>query len=196
MDTPTPEWMIILFSVLAAFAAVLCGVAAYRWRRKRKRKHDAENQFREVWSELLRDYDGARVYNGLYGGLRRVCDGKAKRPERVLREWCQRTRYRWEGEAADKLCASVLLPAAEAGDYETMSHWTKALLDAAHSAGITTEREIKLILDESNVNAYADWDGETLYVGDSVEVLNPAWYHGNRALEQGQCKRIDMEDNA
>ena len=51
------EMTVIPLSVLA----VLCSVAAYCWYRNRKRKHGAENQFRQVWSELLRDYDGNDV---------------------------------------------------------------------------------------------------------------------------------------
>lgn len=147
-----------------------------------------EGQEWQIWTELLKDYENARVYNGLYNGLRRLAEGQAKRPERVIREWCQRTRYRWEGSEADRFCRSALMPAAEEKNQEAMADAARRILNAAGHAGITKETQQRIVLDGTNADAYEEWDGGELYEGDAVEVIAPAWYHGGKVLEQGQCR--------
>lgn len=81
------------------------------WKKIRASETPEEKALRE-WSELLTADAG--VYTGMFSSLKRVVEGKAKKPEKVLREWCARTSYKWpEGKAA-QLCQEYLMPAAEA----------------------------------------------------------------------------------
>ena len=58
-------------------------------------KKDISNEeiFLHQWTLVLKD--NASVFNGLYNGLQKIADGKAKKPESVIAEWWTRTRYKW-----------------------------------------------------------------------------------------------------
>lgn len=144
--------------------------------------------FVRAWTDALTT--DAKTFNGLFSGVRRVADGEAKKPDKVIREWCARTRYKWEDQPIVELCNQTLVALTEGGTEKEYRKWAGLLLKAAAAAGITTEADKQLTLDESNVNAYVEWDGEDLYVGDTVEVMNPAWYQNGQVLEQGHCKKI------
>lgn len=150
-----------------------------------------EEKFVKVWTQALKE--SAQTFNGLYQGLTRVVEGKAKKPEKVMREWCARTRYQWEDEQPNALCEEIIIPLLEKKEYEEIGKWAGMLLQAAGDAGITKSEEEKLILDEHNVNDYTEWEGESLYIGDEVEVISPTWYQNGTLLEQGRCQRR-MED--
>ena len=132
----------------------------------------------------------ARTFNGLYNGLLRVQTGAAKKPEKVLREWCQRTHYKFEGQTVDELCQEHILPLVESQNQEELVKWAEILLNAAKEAGVTKEEVDVLVLAEENAEAYVEWDGEEIYPDDKVEVITPAWYKNGKLLEQGQCKLI------
>ena len=183
----------------AAAAVGLCvggAVAVYVWyRKKRAYPHPdtdtVEARFLTAWTEALSD--DARLFNGLYSGLYRVARGTAKRPEKVLREWSQRTHYRWENEAVDILCHEHLVPLIEAVDGNALTKWASLLLDAATTAGIMRESAEKLVLTDSNAADYVEWDGNDLYSEDEIEIITPAWYQNGKLLEQGQCRKVSAE---
>ena len=183
----------------AAAAVGLCvggAVAVYVWyRKKRAYPHldtdTVEARFLTAWTEALSD--DARLFNGLYSGLYRVASGTAKRPEKILREWSQRTHYRWENEAVDILCQEHLVPLIEAVDGNALTKWASLLLDAATTAGIMRESAEKLVLTDSNAADYVEWDGNDLYSEDEIEIITPAWYQNGKLLEQGQCRKVSAE---
>ncbi len=136
----------------------------------------------------------ASVYNGLYAGIKRVFDGTAKKPEKVIKEWCSRTEFNFENSDADKLCKKYLLPLCEIEDAEQCKKWTSLLLKAIEKAGITSESDSEITLDNQTVGAYIEWDGEELYPEDKVEIINPAWYQNEKVIEQGHCKKKETEN--
>lgn len=181
-------------ALTAVGVTAIAAAALYWWRRKVKtepvRKTDpGEETFIAEWTAVLTD--DARVFNGLFSGLQRIADGTAKRPEKVLREWCQRTHYKWEGAAADALCQERICPLIEASDRDAMASWAQRLLTAAARAGVTRDAAAHLTLTDHNAADYVADDGEDLYPGDEVDVLKPAWYQNGRLLEQGQCRKTD-----
>ncbi len=145
--------------------------------------------FVRVMSEHLSD--NASVYNGLYTGIKRVFEGAAKKPEKVIKEWCSRTEFNFENSKADKLCKKHLLPLCEKEGTEQYKKWSSLLLKSVEKAGITYETSSEITLNDQNVNAYIEWDGEELYPEDAVEIINPAWYKNGKVLEQGHCKKRD-----
>ena len=54
------------------------------------------------WKQLLAS--GAKTYTGLYSGMQRIADGNAKKPEKVIREWCARTENLYRESQAPELC--------------------------------------------------------------------------------------------
>lgn len=197
-----------------AIAAAVCGALLYM-RNKRKTQESGlpeaealdvlegkapaapepetpEVQFVNEWIQVLKE--SAKTFSGLYQGLIRIVEGKAKKPEKVLREWCARTRYRWEGKLPAALCEEWIVPLLEGEMQSELGKWAALLLQAAGAAGITRAKETRLLLDEQNVNDYTEWEGEPLYVGDSVEVMSPAWYQNGKLLEQGNCRKQEEAD--
>lgn len=180
---------------IAAAAIGLCAagaVALYCWRRRVSvesipKAETAEDRFLSAWTTVLTSE--ARVFNGLYSGLLRVVGGTAKKPEKVLREWCQRTHYRWENEPVDVLCREQILPLIGTTDAQGLHKWACLLLDAVAAAGITREEAATLVLTEGNAADYVEWDGNDLYPEDEIEIITPAWYQNGKLLEQGQCSK-------
>ncbi len=144
--------------------------------------------FLREWTLVLTE--NARVFSGLYNGLKHVQSGNAKKPEKILREWSQRTHDRWENESVDILCQKQIVPLIEAEDRENLIKWACLLLDAAGAAGIMNEETEILVLTEENADAYMEWDGNALYPEDEIEVIIPAWYQNGRVLEQGRCRKL------
>lgn len=185
---------------IAVAAVGLCAagaVALYFWHRKKnavpvRKVETVEDRFIAEWTTVLTE--GARVFNGLFSGLQRVVDGVAKKPEKVLREWCQRTHYKWENAQVDILCQQYIVPLIESADREALTNWASLLLDAAAAAGITKEKAATLVLTESNVADYVEWDGNDLYPEDEIEIITPAWHQNGKLLEQGQCRKCSNED--
>lgn len=140
------------------------------------------------WTALLASDAG--VYTGMFRSLQRVADGKAKKPGKVLQEWCARTEYKWPEGAATQLCRVLLLPAAEVADLESCARWADLLLNAAQKAGITPEEEQELTLDDTSARAYIEWDNQELYPGSRIKVINPAWYQNGTVVEQGMASLL------
>ena len=169
---------------------VIGGVVLLRkFRSKRTTGQTEEEFFRDVWAALL--LREAPVFCGLYSGLHLVTVGKAKKPEKILREWCQRTHYKWEDKQADVLCMRHLKPAVESGDGEALAKWAKLLLAAAELAGVTRGAQGRITLTEESACAYEDWEGSDIYPEDEVEILAPAWYQNDVLLEKGQCRKAE-----
>ena len=188
-------------SFISAAALGLCAAGAaalYFWHRRKTVQQSVpiaetpEDVFRSEWTGVLTDH--ARVFNGLYSSVRRVADGTAQRPDKVMHEWCQRAHYRWENEQVDVLCQQYVLPLTESADRDGLAKWGQLLMDASASAGITTETAKTIVLNENNVEAYLNVEGEELYLEDTIEVLNPAWYQKGRFLEQGRCRKVSTPE--
>lgn len=188
--------------ILAGVGLCAAAAAVAYWKLHRKNPPEEETVvpepetpediFLREWTTALAE--NARTFNGLYNGLWRVYSGSAKKPEKVLREWCQRTHYKFENQPVDTLCQEQILPLIEAEDREGLTKRADLLLDAAAAAGITKEDAATLVLTERNAGAYVEWNGEELYPGDEVEIITPAWYQSGKLLEQGQCKVISTEE--
>lgn len=148
--------------------------------------------FIKEWTTVL--MENSNIFNGIYSGLARVQRGNAKKPEKVLREWCQRTHYKFEEQPVDLLCREHIIPLIDAADKNGLLKWTGLLLDAAAAAGISRDETVKLVLTEANADAYVEWDGNDLYPEDEIEVISPAWYQNGKVLEQGQCRKVNVEN--
>lgn len=154
-----------------------------------------EKRFVREWAAVLTT--DAKVYTGMYTSLARLVRGKAKKPEKVLREWVTRTTYRWEDGPLADLCARTLTPSAESGSAEDCTKWAQQLLRAAQQAGVTRDRNGDVLtLDDASIMAYTEWDGQEIYSGDTVKVVMPAWYQNGRVLEQGQCTLVEEDGSA
>ncbi|MBR6164387.1 MAG: hypothetical protein IKQ45_00485 [Clostridia bacterium] len=141
--------------------------------------------FVRAWRDTLRT--NAKLFNGLYAGLVRVGSGNAKTPQKALKEWYDRTRFKWEDGEITKLCEKSLCPVIERSNPDECASWAGLLLKAAEAAGLQREEEKHLVLNEQNANSYTEWNGKELYVGDTVEVMLPAWYQNGELIEQGIC---------
>ena len=174
-----------------------CGWLALCFRKFRKgtpenQKASLEKQFVERWTLALAEK--ADVFNGLYGALLRIQAGTAKKKGKVLSEWWSRTRYQWEGKELAAFCRPVFEKLlAEDSDVEYRKY-ARLLLEAASAAGITRDVPGKAVLDELTTNAYMEWEGKQLYLGDHVEILFPAWYQKGCVVEQGNCRSLEMQE--
>ena len=92
-----------------------------------------EKRFVKQWTQVLTT--DAKLYNGLFSGLRRAADGKAKQPQKVLNEWYDRTRYKWEDGEITRLSAATLKPAADRAVAEECAQWAALLLEASGGGG-------------------------------------------------------------
>ena len=151
-----------------------------------------EKLFLREWTQVLSE--NASTFTGLFASLQRVADGEAKKPEKVIKEWCTRTRYKWENQRVDQLCRKLMMPSAEKEDREALKKRAALLLRAAQQAGIIKETETAFCLDERRVNAYIEWNGEDLYLDDAVEIMHPAWYQNGKIIEQGHCLLKDKSE--
>ncbi len=148
-----------------------------------------QRRFVRAWAAVLAENAG--LYNGLYAGLVRVSTGKAKTPQKTLKEWYDRTRFKWEGGEITALCEKTLRPAIEKEDAADCARWAELLLKAAEAASIRREEAETLTLEDANAGAYTEWNGEELYVGDTVKIMHPAWYQEGRLVEQGICTLLE-----
>lgn len=178
---------VAVMGLCLAGAVVLCRRKANSKGKAAGKEETEADIFRREWAAVL-SLD-ARVFNGLYSGLQRVADSTAKKPEKILREWCQRTHYKWEDAPVDVLCRENILPLIDSAEGTEFAPWASMLLDAAVAAGITKETASKLVLTQETADCYVEWDGNDLYPEDEVEILTPAWYQHGKLLEQGHCRK-------
>ena len=153
-----------------------------------KKKTSDDDEFISIWTETLAN--NAEVFRGLYTSLIRLSEGKAKKKKNVIHEWHKRTEYNINDEKAVKISTEILLPLTENGTDEEFKKFADLLLKAAENAGINQDATGILTLDEKNTNAYTEWDGEPLYLGDEVEVTVGAWYQEGEIIEQGFCNKL------
>lgn len=147
-----------------------------------------EDEFVREWTDVF--LNSADVFQGLFEGLVRVTEGRTKRPERIFREWCTRTRYQWEGQRIHMLTEECLPSGSAPVSAEDYRKWADLLLHAAEQAGIVRDAPGEAVLDERTANAYTEWDGAELYLGDKVDILTPAWYLDGGLIEQGTCRKL------
>lgn len=150
-----------------------------------------ESIFLREWTNAF-SIDAA-AFNGLYTGLIRVREGKTKRAAQHLAEWTVRVHYKWGGQPIDTITRQCLVPAMESSSMEDCRKWTEILLRAAADAGVRRDDPAEITLDEASVNAYQEWDGKELYLGDRVRVTVPAWRQNGRGIEQGYCLKLEEE---
>ncbi len=162
-----------------------------RNRQTKPSANDVEAQFLKEWTSVLAEY--AEVFSGLYTGLAKVAEGGTKKQEKVLREWLMRTHYKFHRKRLEEISRSCLQPVIEGGTNDEYAKWAGLLLNAARKAEIEKDRTGYVVLDESRVNAYVEWNGGELYLGDKVEVMIPAWYQKGNILEQGSCKAAEND---
>lgn len=150
-------------------------------------KKDISNEeiFLHQWTLVLKD--NASVFNGLYNGLQKIADGKAKKPESVIAEWWTRTRYKWENQPITEISKKCL----ENAKGNDCVKWAKLLLKAAYDAEISKENNKEIILDEVSVRAYLEWNGNEIFPDDKVKIITPAWYQYNHVIEQGHCEILE-----
>ena len=144
-----------------------------------------QKRFIKSWSSTF--VDNADLYNGLYAGLVRVELGKAKSPHKTLKEWYDRTRSNWEDGEITRLSEKILKPVIERADPDECAIWARLLLKASEAAGLRRDERKSLVLTERNANSYTEWNGEELYVGDTVEIMFSAWYQNETLIEQDIC---------
>ena len=137
----------------------------------------------QEWTKLLTS--DARVYTGMFNSLQRTADGSVKNPEKIIREWCSRTSYKWPESTAARLCREYLIPAAETANRETCIKYAGLLLQAVGNAGITSEQKQELVLDDTTVMAYTEWNSQELYTECCVKIVTPAWYQNGTVIERG-----------
>ena len=150
-----------------------------------------EEKFIIVWRTAFTEHGD--TFNGLYQGLDKVMHGKAKKPERILKEFCQRTRYQWEGKEVAALTEELIVPILDEDHREELKLWAERLLEAAAEAGISPGKTGEIILTEDNTKDYIDLNGEDLCEEDHVEVISPAWYQNGTLIEQGMCTKQQEE---
>lgn len=150
-----------------------------------------EEKFIREWRTAFTEHGD--TFNGLYQGLDKIMQGKAKKPERILKEFCQRTRYQWEGKEVTKLTEELVVPILDEDHREELKLWAERLLEAAAEAGISPGKTGEIILTEDNTRDYIDLNGEDLCEEDHVEVISPAWYQNGILIEQGMCTKQQEE---
>lgn len=150
-----------------------------------------EEKFIRAWRTAFTEHGD--TFNGLYQGLDKIMHGKAKKPERILKEFCQRTRYQWEGKEVAMLTEELVVPILDEDHREELKFWTERLLEAAAEAGISPGKTGEIILTEDNTRDYIDLNGEDLCEEDYVEVISPAWYQNGTLIEQGMCTKQQEE---
>ncbi|MGN0265857.1 MAG: hypothetical protein ACI4DX_16065 [Oliverpabstia sp.] len=150
-----------------------------------------EEKFIRAWRTAFTEHGD--TFNGLYQGLDKIMHGKAKKSERILKEFCQRTRYQWEGKEVAMLTEELVVPILDEDHREELKFWTERLLEAAAEAGISPGKTGEIILTEDNTRDYIDLNGEDLCEEDYVEVISPAWYQNGTLIEQGMCTKQQEE---
>ena len=87
-----------------------------------ERQLSQEELFLQVWTQALTEK--AEVFNGLYGGLRRIQAGTAKKKEKIIGEWWNRARYQWEDSPLEEISRKTLEPLRESGTEKEYRRWT------------------------------------------------------------------------
>lgn len=143
-----------------------------------------KKKFYSEWCLVFRG--NSKVYNGMFASIKRVSEGKAKNPDKVINELCSRTYYNIKKSDIEALC--TITTEKLSSENKKKDKWLKLLLNAIEDASIRCEEKDVLIINETNINDYIEWDGCEIYPDDLVEIINPAWYQDGKLIEQGLCK--------
>ena len=129
----------------------------------------------------------AKSYNGLFTGVYKIAMGNTKRAENVINEWYNRSKNCFPDSSVVTLIKKIL-----SCDSEGRIAIAKAIMLAAKKADITKENDQELVLNEKNLSAYSEWNGNDLYEGSKVKIISPAWYQNGEIVEQGHCEIIEV----
>ena len=144
-------------------------------------------RFHKAWQQVLES--DAKTYTGLFAGLQRVADGTAKKPEKILKEWCTRTEARFGDSPANIICHKRIIPLLPNGNSKKYKKIAERLLLAADAANIRREESQTIFLSWEQLGAYINLDEDELFEGDAVAVVSPAWYQNETVIEQGYCRK-------
>lgn len=129
----------------------------------------------------------AKSYNGLFTGVYKITTGNIKRAENVINEWYNRSKNCFPDSSMVTLIEKIL-----SCDSEGRIAIANAIMFAAKKVNITKENDEELALNEKNVSAYSEWNGNDLYEGSKVKIISPAWYQNGEIIEQGYCEIIEV----
>lgn len=149
-----------------------------------------KKKFYSEWCLIFKE--NSKVYNGMFASIKRVSDGKAKNSDKVIKELCSRTSYNIKKSDIEDLC--TLTADKLSSENRKRDKWLKLLLKAIEDASIRCEEKDVLIINETNINDYIEWDGCEIYPDDVVEIINPAWYQDGKLIEQGLCKIQEKQE--
>lgn len=153
---------------------------------KKQEKQPLEShRFIAVWTKVFTD--NARLFSGLYGSMYDLSQGKLKRKASVLTEWCQRAQNRLEGEPKE-LTEKHIRPLIDAPDSEKHRQLAAMLIKAAEAGGVQREQTGRLTVDETNISHYGNLGEREFEVGDTAEVIVPAWVQNGQLIEKGAAK--------
>ncbi len=150
----------------------------------------AKKRFYNGWCLVFKE--NAKIYNGMFNSLKKMSEGKTKNTDKIVKELCSRTEYNVKNIDTKQLCE--ITQQKLCAQNKKTDKWMKLLMKAIDYAAIYCESEKRLVLDESNTNDYTEWDMNEICVGDTVEVLNPAWYQDGKLIEQGHCSIVEENE--
>lgn len=142
-----------------------------------------KKRFYNGWQRIFTE--NAKVFNGMFASVKRMSEGKAKNPDKVVKELCSRAEYNIDRPEIKKLCK--ITADNLSSDNRKRDKWIKLLMTAVEDALIYCENKSTLEISEKNINDYIEWDGNEICLGDTVDVMNPAWYQNGKLIEQGHC---------
>ena len=129
----------------------------------------------------------AKSYDGLFTGVYKITMGNTKRSETVINEWYNRSKNCFPDSSMATLIEKIL-----SRDPEGRIAIANAIMFATEKVKITKEKDEELVLNEKNMLAYSEWNGNDLYEGSKVKIISPAWYQNGKIIEQGYCEIIEI----
>ena len=147
---------------------------------------DVQDRFIQQWKSLLTT--NAISFKGLFRRLLCTFEKQGKRPQNSISKWYDRTRFLWPDNEINWLTQKTLVPVIIRDDAEECAFWAGIILQAAKEAGINRDDTNKLIVGKSELNNYFAWNGRRLRIGETVNVLYPAWYQQGQLLEKGYVR--------
>ena len=153
--------------------------------KKQRKKPSSSQQFINAWTKVFAG--SAQLFSGLYGSMYELSQGKLKRKSKVLKEWCQRVQNRLDGEAAE-LTEKHIRPLIDAPDSEKHSQLAAMLIKAAELGGVLREQTGQITVDETTFSRYDNLGEREFEVGDTAEVIVPAWVQNGMLIEKGIAK--------
>lgn len=147
---------------------------------------DVQDRFIQQWKTLLTS--DAKNFKGLFRRMACTQEMQGKRPQNSISKWYDRTRFLWPESEITRLLQETLVPVIIRDDERECAFWARLFLRAATEAGITCDNKIALIINQAGIINYVARSGRKLRIGDTVNVLYPAWYQNGQLLERGYCR--------